>query len=162
MTQVRQRAGGSAHVEKQTCKMVTYQRRIHVAAPALPLCLGKALGPMSNQKSSFRRERRSKVKVGVWCREKALRVRVILCSEGQVRCKAGASIQMGRSHLPPHQVAPDPKALLGAGVCFLWSSSLASSEESCSGVCGHVCTCDTREWLAGASTLVGNKLWMGR
>lgn len=60
----------------------------------------------------------------------------------------------------PHQIALDPKALLGSGVCFLWSSSLTSSEESCSGVCDHVCMCDTQEWLTGASTFGGNKLWM--
>lgn len=37
---------------------------------------------MSTQKSSFGGERRLKVKGGVWCREKVLTVRVVLCSEG--------------------------------------------------------------------------------
>lgn len=52
---------------------------------------------MSTQKSSFGgREKVKGQRWGVWCREKVLTVRVVLCSEGQGRCKAGASVQMGR------------------------------------------------------------------
>lgn len=67
---------------------------------------------------------------------------------------------MGSYHLPPPG-CPQPQSPSKCRGVFPVVLSLASSEESCSGVCGHVCMCDTREWLAGASTLMGNKLWMG-
>jgi hypothetical protein len=76
-----------------------------------------------------------------------------------VRCKVGDSVQMGRSHLPPpgYPQPQSPSKCRG-----MWSSSLGLSEESCSGVGGHVCIWDTREWLAGTSNPHGKQTLDGK
>lgn len=79
-------------------------------------------------------------------------VREVLCSEG------ASGVQRLRSTDGEFPLAPTrlPPSQSPSRVCFLWSSSLAS------GLRGHMCVCDTQEWLPGSSTLMGNRFCMGR